>query len=507
MLHQVLLVDDEAKVLDGMRRFFNWEEAGFEVCGTALSYEEAVEKMMNAPADVVVTDISMPGKNGIDLIRTLKSLFPKAFVIILSAYSEFSYAQEALRLGALDYLTKPINFGQLRESLNKAGMKLAARTAEENGDISEQLYASRMMNLLSGYSPKNGGLNRPLIVKRTAVLRVCPFAAADALSADDVEKLCTAVHPATMLATGDREATLVCHDADDLNLLAEKAEQCLEKLELPLVCGLSDTAERDGELRKAYMQAGRAMRYQSARERSGLMAYMRLEHMFSGIDEEQEKGIQMMIGCFARSDSRASFPNLVDAYLEERQGGAAFSLANQQRFCAALAIELDAAVQHYVFTDYSRHDSLSAFLLAALSCREETALRETVKRYLNTLLEHLAAPGETDESAQLVERVKKYLEEHFSQNITLELLAENFFISPVYLSRLFKRKTGENYMRYLTALRMDKAKKLLKTSRIKVADIACMTGYDNPRYFARLFKEHNGMSPQEYRETEGKAAR
>ncbi|MDO5022240.1 MAG: response regulator [Eubacteriales bacterium] len=504
-MHKVLLVDDEIKVLEGMCRFFDWESAGFKVSATACSYDEAIDRVKENPVDLVLTDISMPGKNGIDLIRTLKKLTPETFIIILSAYSEFSYAQEALRLGALDYLTKPINFSQLGDSLNKAKIKIEERNPNKNGDISRQLYASRLMNLLSGYPAKNDRANRPLITSRTAVLRICPLSITDSLSPKTIELLRLALSPATVLATGDREITFVCHNAERFETLVENIENCIAKNQLFICCGLSKQVKKDGALRKAYMQAGRAMRYQRAREKYGLMAYHRLEHIFSGIDGEREKAMQRMIENFTLTDTRNSLPDILDAYLDEMQQEGVFSLHDQQKFCAALAIELDAAAQRYALTNHSRREALSAFLLEALSCKEEAALRAAAKRYLKELVSSIATSETLDESTQLVERVKAYLDEHFSQNITLDLLAENFFISPVYLSRLFKKKTGENYIRYLTKLRLNKAQTLLITTKMKVSDVACMIGYDNPRYFARLFKEHYGMNPQEYRERQNNA--
>ena len=256
-MYKVLLVDDEKIVLDGLRRFVDFTGEGFEVAGQATGCDEALAFLATQPVDLVITDISMPEKSGLDLIRALRQMTPEVLTLILSAYSEFAWAQEALRLGAVDYLNKPINFDLMSESLRRVKARL---------------------------------------------------------------------------------------------------------------------------------------------------------------DEQARK---------SRLDSVVS------------------------------ALEL---------------------------------------------------PREADASGEMVERVKRYLEAHFSQNITLETLAAAFFVSPVYLSRLFKKKTGQNYVHYLTLLRMRRALTLLATTDLKVAEIAELIGYENPRYFARLFKNHTGDTPQAYREKRAKVS-
>ena len=96
-----------------------------------------------------------------------------------------------------------------------------------------------------------------------------------------------------------------------------------------------------------------------------------------------------------------------------------------------------------------------------------------------------------------------YIRKHYQENLSLNALAEQFFLHPNYLSRLFKEKTGKNFVEYLTEVRMEKVMELLDGTEDKIADICAMAGYDNPRYFSKVFKQYTGMTPSEYRERNG----
>ncbi|MEG3074264.1 MAG: helix-turn-helix domain-containing protein, partial [Ruthenibacterium sp.] len=119
--------------------------------------------------------------------------------------------------------------------------------------------------------------------------------------------------------------------------------------------------------------------------------------------------------------------------------------------------------------------------------------------YLERLFAILREQDETRQTAELIDRVKNYIQEHFAENLTLTVLSELFYICPAYLSRLFKKKTGVNFVEYLTNLRITKGKEFLADSSLMIYTVSEMVGYENPRYFSRLFKESVGCSPQEYR--------
>ncbi|MEF9970151.1 MAG: helix-turn-helix domain-containing protein, partial [Ruthenibacterium sp.] len=146
-----------------------------------------------------------------------------------------------------------------------------------------------------------------------------------------------------------------------------------------------------------------------------------------------------------------------------------------------------------------RHVLLSEVLMDVLGSDSIPEIRNYISHYLERLFAILREQDETRQTAELIDRVKNYIQEHFAENLTLTVLSELFYICPAYLSRLFKKKTGVNFVEYLTNLRITKGKEFLADSSLMIYTVSEMVGYENPRYFSRLFKESVGCSPQEYR--------
>ena len=122
-MYQVLIVDDEEIVCRGMAQFVKWEKCGFEVAGIAASVDEALRMLKKMSIDVVFTDIRMPEKSGIDLLKEVQELYPDVKTVVLSGYSDFDYAKDAIRYGAVEYLTKPVNLGEVEELLGRLSEK------------------------------------------------------------------------------------------------------------------------------------------------------------------------------------------------------------------------------------------------------------------------------------------------------------------------------------------------------------------------------------------------
>ncbi len=129
-MYQVLIVDDEEIVCRGMAQFVKWEKCGFEVAGIAASVDEALRMFKKMSIDVVFTDIRMPEKSGIDLLKEVQELYPDVKTVVLSGYSDFDYAKDAIRYGAVEYLIKPVNLGEVEELLGRLSENLERHQKE-----------------------------------------------------------------------------------------------------------------------------------------------------------------------------------------------------------------------------------------------------------------------------------------------------------------------------------------------------------------------------------------
>ena len=150
MAYKVLIVDDEEIVCRGLAKFVKWQEYGFSVEGIAYSVDEALALMERTAMDVVFMDIRMPGKTGLDMLQIIQKSYPGVKSVILSGFSEFSYAREAIRYGAVDYLNKPVNLKEVEELLERLGKDfMEERRAQE---VRNNRIEGLLLSAVKGYS-------------------------------------------------------------------------------------------------------------------------------------------------------------------------------------------------------------------------------------------------------------------------------------------------------------------------------------------------------------------
>ncbi len=503
-MYRVLLVDDEEIVTQGLTRFVRWEDAGFEVACAVSSVESALEFLENEPVDLVITDVLMPVKTGLDLISELNKKYPAIKTVLLSGYSEFEYVQQALRLGALDYLTKPVNFSMLKALLKKIRDTLDEEKRETAFDkrVRETLAQTLIMNYANGF-PFNEervrsflNVNSPVTVVRMASRGREKLKKELALRFKDAFKPCHTVFPMDeeMMAVleGEREPSKLYAELEKFAHSEEKRQ--------PLCIGVSERQSGYRSLRAASTQAIRAMRYQSARSGKGVMLYEWVREMYLGFGKEAEAAVREMTELIAAPESRLKLNAVFSSMLSSLEAGEDFSLDKARRFCVQTLVELDAPIQQLKLQDYPRHELLSETLMDVMGAENLRQLGAAMSQFLRRLTDHIARMDEKKATGELIDRVKAYINAHFAEKLTLVVLSEAFYISPVYLSRLFKRKTGVNFVEYLTSVRLEKAKEYLRDPKLKIYHVSEMVGYENPRYFARLFKKATGLTPQDYRD-------
>lgn len=503
-MYQVLLVDDEEMVTQGLSRFVPWQELGFQVAGTATSVDRALEFLARQPVDLVITDVIMPVKTGLDLIACLNQQYPAIKTVILSGYSDFSYAQQAVRLGAMDYLTKPINFSAIRQLLSRVREKLdeQQRRSGRDSQLSLALTRSVIMNLCNGFPLDKEKMAQYLDVTCpiTAVRLSCytpkPLPANLPAHLASVLGRCQCVSPA--------ENELLCvlegtHDPADLCQILEDLVALVSVSDIPLCIGLSEQFPGYSDLALAAVQSAKALRYQMARCSAGVTPYSKMRQMYLNLKETSQQQIPDLVAALATPDRRHTLIGAFHAAFAALEAKPEVSVTTAQQFCTELLIELDAPVRQLLPDTYPRHAQLSEILMEILSARSFSEIQARVSAYLQTLLDQLPQSDDSQDALELIDRVKKYIQEHYAENLTLAVLSNVFFVCPAYLSRLFKKKTGINFVDYLTRLRVEKAKEFLALPALKVYTVAEMVGYENPRYFSRIFKDVTGMSPQDYR--------
>ena len=407
-VYQVLIVDDEEIVCRGLARFVKWEKYGFQVAGTAASGEEALSILGKKPIDLIFMDIRMPQMTGLELLKLVKEQYPQTKCVILSGYSDFSYAQEAIRNGASDYLTKPVVLKDIETLLERLSSEFTHQQKES------LIHTNRMEALL--------------------------LSAVKGYSHIDPHR-----YDLPNLKQWYGLSMLLKNKSFSQMEIDEKKQQMRSQISsvIPSAIFLDD------ELSSLFA----LLPWESDTSFDSLTAL--LEQLCFGLKEWS---------CGA-SSLKYGFGELQEGWEESRKA----QLFHQTKPTDSIIL-------------YSN-------IKQNLACTPTPAL--DISREV---------PDEKNINKDVIQEIQNFICCHYAENISLNSLAEQFYLHPNYLSRLFKEKTGHNFVEYLTEIRMEKVKELLRSSNKKIIEICDMTGYDNPRYFSKVFKQYTGMTPREYRD-------
>lgn len=508
-LLSVLIVDDELPLRQELR-LFPWEAHGFELAGEASNGEEALRFCRGFTPDVVVTDITMPVMDGLALFRTLREEYPATLVILLTCHSEFAYAREAVKLGAVEYLVKvTMDDDDLGHALEKAkeayGRERSLRRSEaerERWDRSREL--SRFAN--SGEDSRNVavflrqsfGLELPL---RMTALHLEAKKENRLLVKREVEEILTALErsqsPFAWLSAEDG-VYLLLFEQDvqrHAGVLRGKLEAVMDAIHIKLDIQLAFLSDAIG----LYTVIGEPIQqpadfpeyYRSVTNEHPHRFYDVAKRVFiGGTSDESAAPDDMAIAEIAENlkGARTDREKLV-RYLQD----------DLPRWAAKYRVDPN-ALKHWA-ANWLR-DWLHSNEGSGRAAGSAKALNEarTIGELTAVLIhEVVAAAGAKRKLRKEIADAKVYISEHLGQSITLAIVAEHVGLSPHYLSRLFREEAGISFNEYITNQRMDKAIHLLQTTSMRVYEVASAVGIPSYRYFNATFREYTGATPTDYK--------
>lgn len=511
-MYKLFIVDDEKLIRERLANDFDWASMGFAVCGTAGNGLEALQRIDEVKPDLVLTDMVMPVMGGLELIDRLQSRDSRIGVVVLSGYSDFENVRAALQMGALDYLLKPVNPEEVTGRFEKIIRKLDAdNQAKRQQSITERiLEASRKelpwkaaQDYLTG-QVANGdaffnicqyfGLELQTDTFTLAFLSFNTYVDRDILQ-KQVERLCTScaqplvvpyrnyyvllfnspcalVEPVLKSLLDERlgESTPLCILTENLTFsqLPEYFRQFTENLHAFF-----------------YQPTGRIVSFDFLLQRRP-MGYASIfpgtEQCVDIIRQQDEIALLGYLEeCFQKIQLRRTNPDVVIARLAEIYMEVATYLVSKESHMESLSFA--EVLQQFQQCQHFRE------LCGA--CQQ--AFAELFFSYQN---EHSTA-------AEQVQNVKRYIQSHFSEDISLAALADKFHINASYLSTLFSRLEDKTMVNYIRDVRLEKAAELLKNSNMRITQIAVTVGYPNYRYFCKLFKSQYNVVPREYRVLHG----
>lgn len=530
MLNAVL-ADDEPIIIRGLKKLIPWEKLGIRIIGEAWTGKGLLELIERHAPDLVVTDISMPDGNGIDVIRELQRRGLRTKVIFISAYQEFSYAKDALAYGAVEYLVKPVDQAMLADAVMKAVTQLQEENEEEfsrsklalyeRKDKSTQLEelfdrlteghirseeAERRLSLLDArfnselYTVMALSLDRPQKGDGERwgehEKRLVLFAVSNV-----VDEIIRQLADGLILRKADSLCMIVNHTCAQERRMLPLAEEMVQKVSFYLKTGASIGIGRPvgtiGGLKESYASA---------------VSALKANYFFDGqkvIDWSVVTASDQAAAADPLDWGHAVFQALLtkdEAKLEEQlelllDHAAALSQGRKEAAvtaCYGILQELLKKLGEIGVVPKEAEHERKEWLQQMQAFTPYTKLRAFVTAKINSMQEQLMAASAGKEGQQL-QAVKQYIEEHYGENITLDSIASMVFMNPYYFSSFFKKHTQQNFKQYVTEVRMKQAVKLLLQTDLMVYEIAEKVGYNNTRQFSDMFKKHFGKLPHEYK--------
>lgn len=524
---KVFLVDDEIVIREGIRNSFPWEDSGYTLVGEAPDGEIALPMIRDENPDILITDIRMPFMDGMRLCQEVKRTMPWIGIVILSGYDDFNYARQAISLGVQEYLLKPISAKELKEVLDRISKRIAEerrateslenmrrRFASGNRFVREKLLSTLFNEPLDEKASEKmlqqmRALGINLSAKCYAVIDLSFAGPKGELSAGQealydlaessggIVQVCPSKRGALALVLGDNEQDI----EERVYSFSSSAAHELEQSGMQdVLCSIGETVSSFADILHA-MHTARHVRH-SVQAR------------------EEKKTAARIVGIREIGDRPTTLPDLNIRPLHERLQYAAIEEVPQ------------------VFTQYVRslnatelHSSVAAdYLHVEVLMTASRIVREAGGNPKDVLAlegyETKMNPLETDADAATacellktaiayrdvnspmhgntsIAKARFYLSQHFTDpNLMLQDVATEVCMSCSRFSTVFAQETGFTFTEYLTALRVGKAKELLRATTLRSSQIAFEVGYNDPHYFSYLFKKSTGFTPSEYRKGE-----
>ncbi|QUL56888.1 response regulator [Paenibacillus tritici] len=531
---RILIVDDESVFRKGLRKMITSLDGNWEVVGEASDGYDALDKLAELSPEVLLTDIRMPGMDGIQLQQLAGGRFKDLMTVVVSGYDEFAYAQQSMRQGAKDYLMKPVEREELGRVLERLGRELAERKAqpvrnEEPWQVQPLLkrhVAAHLTESLLKGKTKDSDLEllREMGFVFSSPYFICMVIKLDKYSVEKerylrgdaslfllyiqqvVQEMIDRQTKGISFVQSDTEVVAVLNIADPQQSLSAPGSlgdmirrQIRSLSNLTVTIGVSNPAEGLAGIPKAYNEAGIALLYRLIEGGDRLLDYAKMtERPHSGSGplkwswELLEKSIT--------GGRAASIGPIVEQLIEELCSMAESPESIHQQICKLLLYYYELSEELDVTESWLGSKDIRKVLFDVCSLSSRQELAEKCRGLLITLTGCITA-SRAAKDIDPVTAAQRYISLHYYRPLSLKEVADEVFLSPVYFSNLFKQRTGVTFIEFLTHIRMEEARKKLAFTDEKIHSIAEETGFGNVRHFNRVFKNSSGLSPKEYRDS------
>ncbi|HMM21098.1 MAG TPA: response regulator [Selenomonadales bacterium] len=536
-MYKLLIVEDEQLEREAIRFIVEKHCPEITVAGEAGDGESAVSCAEQQSPDIVVMDIRIPEMNGLETTRRIKNFLPECKIVILSAFDEFSYARQAISLGATEYLLKPARPQELVKVLAQVVGQLEQmkRKRREESHLREYFDGAKPYIQMSFVYDLIGGCieDQALLRQRAAFLGleadpgVAVVAAIDSvnrLTRQDKDPqrhaagqklyrdICGVLGKSGMATpfSGDKMIILLGSDAGlppeqmkaAVRALAETVHAMIAQATgVAATIGIGRHYDDSREVYKSYMEAVSACQ-------RGFFPEDDPVHFFDELAEDgdgtfaypfrDERAVLEKVRCGDRRAAKDSLNALLEKVFQAQAG---------IETVKACALELLIVLSRAAVEGGANLEKLTlqnfALINKLVECTNQSQLYHLLMNSLDRFLDDMI-DNRTSVNSRMINQACNYILSHCHRNLTLEEVAQTAHLSAFYFSRVFKQEKGCNFVEFLTRARVERAKKLLSSTDLSVVRIALESGYQDASYFCRVFRQEAGLTPNQYRNRKGR---
>ena len=483
-----LIVEDESRIRNGLFSHIPWEQLQVDEVQTAEHAEEAFSLCQTFRPDIIVSDICMPGMNGVELCKKLRENFSGSQIIFVTGYAEKEYLKAAIDLHAISFVEKPIQLPEVTQAVRMA--------VEEVKKVRsyDRTFFSRILKEGMESSEIKGN-----------IFSVFLFQTSEDITEEFHHALMTTfqtlAEKSKMSIWGEildaKEAAILFSGIQkiaDNKWFMHEIYECIDELQkkYKFFMGIGTDVFSQKEVPQSY---------ESARNALKCLSFMGWNHYAfqKDLPEKEyeaaffEEAIDKFHSAVARKDMEGMTTVLDDVYEDMVRNKAVINGKIKHLYYSLLEI-MNSSKRMYDPNNLMERTKQSAGRVI-----EQAQTLEEIQMFLKSEAQSIGEQQE-DTNTAVVQKIQQYIAEHYSEkDLSVKVLADFVYLTPTYLSNLFKKSTGYTIGQYLLDVRMEAAKQLLRDPEYKLYQVATMVGYEDSNYFTKIFKKKTDMTPSEYR--------
>ena len=490
-MYKIMLADDEGIVIDSLRFILSKEFGDTCVIESAKTGRSVIELAEHFGPDIAIMDIQMPGINGIEAMREIRETNTNTIFIVMSAYDKFDYAKEAIGLGVLEYLNKPVDRTEIVAVVKRAMHLIDKEREKRSKDLMIREKMETVVPIIEN------GLVYNILFQEFFEDDIENFKNLLGLSMDygcmmalvfgedqEGNHMTNAVGTSVRVQNHVREVREVVKSYFPGIVGAVMANKIA--VFIPWEEPKQEYNERIEMIEKARVMVRKLRKHLDVAFRAGFGSVRPLSEAMESYNDALEKG--------DLNGSVAAANQFFDWMLE--------NYPNCEMDIKLKVLEFVLWAEHVTYENSGKvyhFRSRQDYLPSLLAITQYEDLR---KWYIDKITQacRTVMTRKEEQSSSIIDRAKDYIAGHYSKDISLDDVSREVDISPYYFSKVFKEATGENFIEYLTNVRISKAKEMLQAGDSSMKEICSAVGYSDPNYFSRTFKKNVGVTPTEFKE-------